>query len=186
LQAFLKDYPSGALHDQISGRLDDVVWKKTPKNDLASLRAYVSRFPGGSHISQARSEIERLTAPPVRKETPTPVVDQRAAVLEVVAQYTKAYEDKSIEELKQIWPGMDRKQTSSMRDFFRTAKNVKSTYTILEEPQINDAEATVKFTQVTTFISEGQPQRLSGTRTLNLSLNPGTSGGWKISSVTGD
>jgi hypothetical protein len=63
LQSFLKDYPSGDLHDQVYKHLDDVVWEKTRKDDVASVQAYVSRMSAGGHLSQARNEIEKLTAP---------------------------------------------------------------------------------------------------------------------------
>jgi hypothetical protein len=73
-----------------------------------------------------------------------------------------------------------------MHDFFRTARNVRSSYTLLEEPKINGSDATVKIMQVTTFVLEGQQQNQSGTRTLKLKPAPGTPGSWEISSVSGN
>jgi eukaryotic-like serine/threonine-protein kinase len=184
-QAFLKDYPSGTRHDQIYGRLDDLVWEKTNKNDKTSLQAYVSRMSAGKHVPEANDAIEKLNEaakPP--KQPSRPVVDAKAEVLKVVDRYVKAYNDTSIEELKQIWPGMDKKRVSSMRDFFRIARNVKSKYALLEEPTVNGSEATVKITQDTTFVVEGRQQKQSGTLTLKLKPAPGTSGSWEISSVS--
>jgi eukaryotic-like serine/threonine-protein kinase len=187
LQAFLKDYPSGTRHDQIFGRLDDLVWEKTNKNDKTSLQAYVSRMSAGKYVGQAHDAIEKLTEaarPP--KQPVKPVVDEKAEVLKLVERYVKAYNDTNIDELRQIWPGMDKRQISSMHDFFRTAKNVRSSYTLLEEPQVNGTEATVKISQVTTFVLEGQQQRTSGPRIIKLRLRPGSPGSWEISSVSGD
>ena len=186
LQAFLRDYPSGNRHDQMLGRSDDLAWERTNKNDKASLLAYIARTPPGRYTSQAHDALERLTE--VAKPTkPTKlVVDPKMDVLRLIERYVKAYNDRSVEELRQIWPDMDKKQVSSMHDFFRTAKNVKSTYTLLAEPEISDSEATVRITQLTTFVLEGQQQKLSGTRTLKLKLGPGTSASWEISSVSGD
>ena len=186
LQSFLKDYPSGERHDQIYKRLDDMVWEKTRKDDLGSLQAYISRMSAGGHVTQARDNIEKLTASKPTVEAVRSLVDDKTGVLQVIAQYNKAYEDKSLEELKMIWPSMDKKQSSSMRDFFRLAKNVTSKYSILEEPQIEGTEATVKFTQVTSFNLEGQQKTLSGTRTVKLTATPGKPRNWKISSVSGD
>ncbi len=186
LQAFLRDYPQGQHHDQIFGRLDDLDWEKTNKNDKASLQAYIARTPPGRHIGQAQDAIEKLTeaAKPVRPSKP--VVDSKAEVLKVVERYVKAYDDESVEELRQIWPGMDKRQISGMRDFFKMARNVKSTYTLLGDPQINGAEAAVTIRQITTFVVEGQQQKSSGTRTLKLKSSPGAPGSWEISSVSGD
>ena len=98
----------------------------------------------------------------------------------------KAYNDTSIEELRRIWPSMDQKQVSTLRDFFREAQNVQSSYTLLEEPKMNGADATVRISQVTTFVLEGQKQRRSGTLTLKLKLAPGTSGSWEIIAVSSE
>jgi len=186
LEAFLKDYPSGTRHDQIFGRLDDMAWERTNKNEKGSLQAYVSGMPAGKHLSQAQDAIEKLTEPAKPAKPPTPTVNTKAEVIKVVERYVKAYNDTSIEELKQIWPSMDKRQVSSMHDFFRTARNVRSSYTLLEEPKINGSDATVKIMQVTTFVLEGQQQNQSGTRTLKLKPVPGTPGSWEISSVSGN
>ena len=190
LQAFVRDYPQGQHHDQIFGRLDDLDWEKTNKNNKASLQAYIARTPSGRHVGQAQDAIEKLTeaAKPTEASKPArpSLFDSRAEVLKVVERYVKAYDDESVEELRQIWPGMDKRQVSGMRDFFRMARNVKSTYTLVGDPQITGAEAAVTIRQITTFVVEGQPQRSSGTRTLKLKPSPGGAGSWEISSVSGD
>src|SRR5438270_703047 len=186
LQAFLKDYPSGTRHDQIFGRLDDMAWERTNKNDKGSLQAYVSGMPAGKHLSQAQDAMERLTEAAKPAKPPTPTVNTKAEVIKLVERYVKAYNDTNIEELRQIWPGMDKREVSNMHDFFRTARNIKSSYTLLEEPKVNDADATVKIVLVTTFVLEGQQQRRSGTLTLKLKPAPGTPGSWEISSVSGN
>jgi eukaryotic-like serine/threonine-protein kinase len=184
LEAYLKDYPQGPHHDQIFGRLDDLEWEKTNKNNEASLQAYIAKTPPGRHLGQAQDTIEKLieAAKPVRPS----LFDSRTEVLKVIQRYIKAYDNESVQELRQIWPGMDKKQISGMRDFFRMARNVKSTYTLLGDPQINGGEAAVRIRQVTTFVVEGQQQESSGTRTLKLKPNPGAPGSWEISSVSED
>ncbi|PYX47616.1 MAG: hypothetical protein DMG83_04090 [Acidobacteria bacterium] len=158
LEVFLKDYPSGTRHDQIFGRLDDMAWERTNKNDKGSLQAYVSGMPAGKHLSQAQDAIERLTEAAKPAKPTTPTANTKAEVIKLVERYVKAYNDTSIEELKQIWPSMDKREVSNMHDFFRTARNIKSSYTLLEEPKVNDADATVKIVLVTTFVLEGQQQ----------------------------
>jgi hypothetical protein len=188
LQSYLKDYPSGEHHDEIYKHLDDVVWNKTRKNELTSLRAYLERFERGRHAEEAQNEIEKLTAPKLTKETPKPVVDDKAAIREVIDQYDRAYSDRNIDELRRIWPGMAKKQVSNLRDFFKTAKNIRSSYMFDDEPQITGDEATVRFTQKVTYTVEGGNERpLSWTRTAKLrrESSPGAPG-WKIESLSGD
>ncbi len=184
LRAFLKEHPSGPEHDQIYGRLDDVIWGKTKTDDVASLRAYVEKMSDGKYVSQARQEIEKLTEAAKPSKPIEPTVDARAEVLKLVERYVKAYNDTNIEELRQIWPGMDKKRVSDMREFFRIARNVKSKYVLLEEPTVNGSEATVKIMQDTTFVVERRQQKQSGTLTLKLKPAQGTSGSWEISSVS--
>jgi hypothetical protein len=143
-------------------------------------------MPAGKHISQAQDAIEKLTEAAKPAKPPTPTVNTKAEVIKLVERYVKAYNDTSIEELKQIWPGMDKRQVSSMHDFFRMARNVKSSYTLLEEPKVNGADATVRIMQVTTYVLEGKQQTQSGTLTLKLKPAPGTPGSWEINSVSGN
>ena len=186
LRAFLKEHPSGPEHDQIYGRLDDVIWGKTKTDDVASLRAYVEKMSDGKYVSQARQEIEKLTEAAKPSKPIEPTVDTRAEVLKLIERYVKAYNDTNIEELRQIWPGMDKKRVSDMRQFFRIARNVQSSYRLLEEPRINGSEATVKIAQETTFVVEGRQQKQSSTLILTLKPAPGTSGGWEIRAVSGN
>src|SRR5579862_5218604 len=186
LRAYLKEHPSGPEHDQIYGRLDDVIWGKTKTDDVASLRAYVEKMSDGKYVSQARQEIEKLTEAAKPSKPIEPTVDTRAEVLKLVERYVKAYNDTNIEELRQIWHGMDKKRVSDMREFFRIARNVQSSYRLLEEPRINGSGATVKIAQETTFVVEGRQQKQSSTLILTLKRAPGTSGGWEIRAVSGN
>jgi hypothetical protein len=81
---------------------------------------------------------------------------------------------------------MDKKRVSDMRQFFRIARNVQSSYRLLEEPRINGSEATVKIAQETTFVVEGRQQKQSSTLILTLKPAPGTSAGWEIRAVSGN
>jgi serine/threonine-protein kinase len=194
LQAFLRDYPSGTRHDQIFGRLDDVLWQQTNKNDVASLKAYGARMPAGKHLSEAQAAIEKLTAAtvlePAKPAKPLkPVVDDRTAVLGVIAQYNRAYNDRNIEELKRIWPTMGNKQIASTRDFFKTVKSVASTYKVDEDPQINGDEATVRWTLTFSYVMNGKEVNQKPSRvitTLKKKQSSDSAGVWEIQSVTGN
>jgi hypothetical protein len=152
LQAFLRDYPSGNRHDQILGRLDDLAWGRMNKNDNASLLAYIARTPPGRHTDEAMKDLESLKPPP----PPPPHVDDRRAVRDVLEQYCHAYEHKSVDELKTIWPGMTDSAATGLRRVFRDARSVRMTCKIVEGPNIEGDRAVVEFTQSLTI--GGQPQ----------------------------
>lgn len=101
LQAFLRDYPSGPNRDRIFGRLDDLIWEKTRKDDVASLRTYLEKLPGGKYVSQARDTIETLTEVDKPAKSSKAAVDTNAEVLKLVDRYVKACNDTNIEELRQ-------------------------------------------------------------------------------------
>src|SRR5207253_4898666 len=61
LKAFLRDYPSGDSHARIYGRLDDLVWLRTNKGDVTGLESYAKQFPDGRHMSDVRSDLDKLT-----------------------------------------------------------------------------------------------------------------------------
>jgi len=183
LKAFLRDYPSGDSHARIYGRLDDLVWLRTNKGDVTGLESYAKQFPDGRHMSDVRSDLDKLTLPRPSR----PVVDDKAAVLEVIEQYNRAYNNRNIEELRNIWPSMDKKRIVNQRDFFKTATSVRSTYSIDEEPQITGDEATVKFTQVVDYVTQGRhAKQPPGTRVVRLRRVRGTPGGWYIDSMSGN
>jgi eukaryotic-like serine/threonine-protein kinase len=188
LQAFLKDYPSGTRHDQIFGRLDDMAWERTNKNDKGSLQAYVSGMPAGKHISQAQDAMEKLTEAAKPAKPTKPVVDDRAAVLAVVAQYSQAYNDRNVDALRKIWPTMDNKTLATTRDFFKLTNSVASSYRIDQGPQINGDEATVRVTLTLSYIMkmdgrEQGPKPSSFSMTLKKREALGAGTVWQIQSV---
>jgi eukaryotic-like serine/threonine-protein kinase len=186
LQSFLMDYPSGELHDQIYNRLDDVVWEKTRKDDPGSLQAYLSRMTAGRHVSQARYDIEKLNAPKATKEASKPALDDKAAVLKVIAEYNQAYNDRDIDALKKVWPNMGQKQISAERDFFKTASSVTSSYNIEQGPQINGDEATVRVMLTFNYVMNGKEERAKPSRvtiTLKKAGSLSSTPIWQIQSI---
>jgi len=47
--------------------------------------------------------------------------DDKNTVLNVVKQYQKGYQDKQLDELKEIWPGMTQQQIKTLGVFFDSA-----------------------------------------------------------------
>ena len=195
LEAFLKTYPSGSYHDQVRRRFDDLSWERTGRGrDLKSVLAYLEGFPNGSHVEEAQRAKARLTHVVERDSEPTlrppaavlPPIDERKAVLGVLELYRKAYEDRNLQDLKKIWPGMTRQQLQSLSDFFRTATSVNLTYSVFGEPEVSGDEAVVKLTQSLTYVVGGKSERpKSATMIVRLKkpglAQPGTT--WQIESI---
>ena len=86
-------------------------------------------------------------------------MDNQKAVLQVLALYQKAYENKSIEELKKIWPAMSHQQVSGVGDFFRTASSIKMNYTVSSGPEIVGDEAVVTLQQSLSYVVDGKLEK---------------------------
>ena len=131
--------------------------------------------------------MERDSEPTLRPPAAVlPPIDERKAVLGVLELYRKAYEDRNLQDLKKIWPGMTRQQLRSLSDFFRTATSVNLTYSIFGEPEVSGDEAVVKLTQSLTYVVGGKSERpKSATMIVRLKkpglAQPGTT--WQIESI---
>jgi hypothetical protein len=169
LEDFVQKYPVGPYHDRTLVRLDDLLWERTGKaRDASSARAYLQRFPKGRHADDARQRLDQLTKvaetrPQAARPTfsaPAPsVVDNNRAILEVLAEYQRAYENKSIEELRKIWPAMSRQQISGVDDFFKTASSITMNYTISAGPEITGDEAVVTLQQSLSYMVDGKLEK---------------------------
>ena len=194
---FLSKYPGGAHAAMASNLLaqlrseEHAAWgRASSANQLAAYQSFLRRYPDGEYAGAARSQIAKLQAEPRRPLLPAPVpppADDGQVVLTVLGQYRKAYEDRKIEELASIWPGMSSRQIGSLREFFKEAEQVTLTYDLLGQPEINHDEAIIRFTQSLNYTVGGKTQNPGSSkvimrlRKLN-SAQDGT-GKWVIESI---
>ena len=196
LEDFLRRYPSGGYHDQVASRLDDLSWQKASSNDANSLRAYLQRFPNGKHVDEANRDIALLTRPLEKPRVPeaprvqppaVPGIDDRKAVLDVLQQYQKAYEDKNVVELKKIWPEMSQQALNKLRDVFSAVDSVSLNYEVKGNPEISGDQAYVRFLQTLTFNMKGKRQNpISSTLIMSMkktNRSPGSAPAWTIESI---
>lgn len=193
LTAFVNKSPQGPYAADARILMDDLqreqeLWVSArASKDITQLQAYLTKYPEGQYAGAARDEIAKLSD--IRPVAPPRDAADKTAVLEVIKQYQQAYDERNVEELRKIWPSMDKSRISSLRDFFRTASTVKSSVHIDQEPLINGDEATVKFTQLITYVMKGReskPFALTSTAKLKraASTTQGAPGGWKIDSLS--
>jgi len=209
LEDFLRRYPSGDYHDQAVSRLDDLVWHRAARgNDLGSLNNYLERFPNGRHADEAGRKIDQLRpaaatpTPPTPPETTKPreiasstepprvsdrVMNDKAAIIALLRQYQKAYEDRSIEEFRKIWPSMTESQIHNVDEFFKSVSSVKLAYGIVGEPEIKGDEATVMFTQSINFAQGNNRMKMKPAKITmkvkKVASAQGTEESWQINSI---
>jgi hypothetical protein len=188
LGAFISKYPHSQHIGEVNDLLENVAWERTNKGDEKSLDAYLEEFPKSRHADDARKEVAQLQAPsrPVAKNLevmpPSPSVDERSAVLAVLARYKKAYEDENIVELESIWPGMPGRLAGEVQEFFKNARNIHLDYGQPQEPQITRDQAIVKFSQSLTY-DRGKKSMKLPPASLTMQLRRDAPETWVIESI---
>lgn len=168
--AFLSNYPAGAHADMARNLLtqlhseESAAWRQSSSaSSLAAYEDFLRRYPNSEYAGMARAQIEKLQAEASHaavESAPAPVgANDGRVVLTVLKQYQRAYEDRKVEELTAIWPNMTSRQINSLREFFKDAQQVSLTYNLLGQPEINQDEATVRFTQSLNYTVRGKTQR---------------------------
>jgi len=196
--AFLSKYPRGAHADMAKNLLaqlrseERAAWTRASSaNQVSSYQDFLRRYPNGEYAAAARSQVENLQAELRRRAATTPaappVRSDDQIVLDVLAQYQRAYDDRKVEELASIWPSMTSRAAGSLRKFFNDAEQVSLTYDLLGQPQINHDEATIRFRQSLNYTVDGKTQKPGSAnvtmRLHKLSSSQGTSGKWVIESI---
>jgi hypothetical protein len=198
VSAYLSKYPAGAHAEMAKNLLAQLrsdersAWTRAYNaHQLGAFQEFLRRFPNGEYSGAARAQIENLQAE-LRSRPSAPVPNPPAEndsqlVLSTLGQYRKAYEDRSVDQLASIWPGMTSRQIGSLREFFKDAQQVTLRYDLLGQPEINHNEATIRFTQWLNYTLRGQTQKPdSATVTMRLRKLTSMQGGpskWVIESI---
>ena len=60
LDGFIAKYPASRHRAEIDGLRDDAAWQRINRDDEGSLNSYVSAFPRGSHVGEAKGRLGEL------------------------------------------------------------------------------------------------------------------------------
>ena len=185
LNGYLNAFRGGAhaaeAKEKIAGLRDEAAWQSTNRDDENSLDAYLNSFPEGKHAKETKGKLAELHKPP-----PPPPVDERSAVLSVIREYRRAYNERKLELLQNIWPGMPALFASNTGKSFREARSIMMTYNILDGPNLYGNEATVTFSQVIDAVTKQGKGHSTARVTVKLrktGLTQGTLAGWQIESL---
>ncbi len=184
LTGFVNKFPQGAhaadarnLIGEIQLEQEQWLAARASKN-IEQLKAYVAKYPDGQYTGVAREEIARLSD----KAPITPLQDDKAAVLEVIRQYERAYDNRSVEEVKRIWPSITPEQLDRLTAFFRLGSSINLTCNISGDPEIAGDQAMVRFTRSLTYVIDGKKEKQTAKVTVKLKrvTVPNLSQTWQI------
>jgi hypothetical protein len=107
---------------------------------------------------------------------------EKEGVRQALGRYESAFENKSIEALRQAWPGIPREQLETIRNSFRGTRSITVELRPEGEPVVSGDTATIvcQRTIVQKVEQSNENHRNTGRVTVRLRRN---SGNWVIESV---
>ena len=201
---FIRNHPGSAHLEQARSRAaelrqqaqsraaqqaEQTAWDNTDKNSRDHLQDYLSRFPAGIHVQQARAridEIERHAAEALASQRLREQKDQEQskraadeqAIVKLLKDFEAAYNRKDLPSLQKLWNGVP---VSTYRNQFRDSKDLQFRLEIAAPPVMNGNGATVICTRTQSF--RGQVDGLQTvSERVKLTLSREASG-WLIRSI---
>ena len=202
--SFIRNHPGSAHLEQARSRAaelrqqaqsraaqqaEQTAWEKTDKNSKEHLQDYLSHFPAGGHVQQARAridEIDRHAAEALASQRLREQKDQEQArraadeqaIVKLLKDFEAAYNRKDLPSLQRLWNGIP---VSTYRQQFRDSKDLQFRLEITAPPVMNGNGATVICTRTQSF--RGQVDGLQTvSERVKLTLSREASG-WLIRSI---
>lgn len=137
IAAFRLRYPNDPLAGEAARRMEEIEWQAvaTSKDPIA-IRAYLNKYPAGAFASLAQATLELLA-----KEA---AASGKDAILAVVERYRDAYQNKDLERLKALRPGLTRNELKKLEETFRFARQIRMDLEAAGEPKIDGDSATLR------------------------------------------
>ena len=156
VENFLAKYPAGAhsadAHNIATDltrkekaaqmeRAEETAWNAVNRKDRASLQAFVKQFPTGKHSSEARQALANLAPAPAADTTHAA---DAVAVTAVLQRYAAAWNNKDIDEILALRPGLGKQ---FVRNALKGTRSMHMEITPNSPPKIQGGHATVVCTQ---------------------------------------
>jgi len=133
------------------------------------------RPPAPAPVPPAPVPAASVSPAPVSPAPVPPVIDAQNAVKQVIAQYVRGLENRSMEDLKRVWPSLAGSQERAIQAEFDNARSVKAAFT---DPQITINGDTSTVVGVRAYAVDTQDgHRLSRSTKTTLTLRRSGDGG---------
>lgn len=151
LDRFRASYPNGAFSGDAARRIEQIEWERaSAANDTKAYRDFVAKYPGGQFSDRARAELAKL-------DKAGQTAANRRLVDSALARYRQAFENRDLDSLKSVWPGLSRSELSSIQNFFRIARSISLQLRLTGDPEINGDTAVVRSRRVMSASDERGP-----------------------------
>lgn len=133
-EAFRQKFAGDPLAIEAGRRVEQLEWERVKAApDARSVRQFLTRFP------QQQEALQWLKAHEASEKA-----NVNTAVLEVIARYAKAYENKDVEAMQAARPGFAAADKKRLEQAFREFKSIRYSLTPTGDPAIEPTVATVK------------------------------------------
>ena len=148
LEEFRRAYPGSPRAREALDRSEQIEWDRVrPTNDTKALSDFVARFPAGSHAGDAQALVKNIAAANQARQT-------RQLVDVALERYRQAFERRSMDELRRVWPTLTRQEQTSFQDFFKNARAVSMTLHVQGEPETSGDAVSVRASRSIQMTSE--------------------------------
>jgi len=202
--SFIRNHPGSAHLEQARGRaaelrlqarartaqqLDQTAWEKLDQRNREQLEDYVSRFPSGMHVQEARARIadaERQAAEALAAQRAREQRDQeqarhaseQQAIVGVLKEFEAAYNKRDLAALQRIWKALP---AATYRQQFRDAKDLTFQLQLMGQPEIAGNSAVATCARTMSYRGQsGGLQTHSGHVRITLTREPS---GWMIRTI---
>jgi hypothetical protein len=177
------------IRTRTAERLDHSSWEKVDRKNRGQLEDYLTRFPSGIHVQEARARIseldreaaEALTAQRLREqkdqEQAKRAADQRA-IAGTLAEFEAAYNDRDVAAMQQIWNALP---AATYRQQFLDAKDLKFQLRLIGQPEVNGNSALAVCTRTISYRGKSGGAQIHSEQ-VRLTLSR-VSSGWVIRSI---
>jgi serine/threonine-protein kinase len=139
-------------------------------DDIKKLNAYIDKYKTGPYVDQAKGRLQQLQS-----------ASDRTAILTVLKSYSSAYQNKSVAEIRAIWPGLSTGDQGKLNASFGIARAIQMDLKPTSDPAISGDSATVACNQkIQVTLPSGDKPIQSGNITIKLSRKDGK---WLIDSI---
>jgi hypothetical protein len=122
--------------------------------NAAALEQFRRDFPNSPHAREAADRLAQIEAERTRAAEAAQTRQTRQLVDAAIERYRLAFEHRSMDELRRVWPTLTRQEQTSFQDFFRNARAVSMSLRPQGDPEIAGDTATVKLVRSIQMTSE--------------------------------
>jgi hypothetical protein len=134
---------------------DERAWADLANSrNVAALEQFRRDFPNSPHAREASDRLSQIEAEKARAAEAAQARQARQLVDATLERYRLAFEHRSVDELRRVWPTLTRQEQTSFQEFFRNARAVSMSLRPQGEPEIAGDTATVKAVRSIQMTSE--------------------------------